>query len=95
MKHKNTCKKNKYTVPQLSYDCRRKINRAKKMAQWMHINGLHSSVSTAIGITYALSYIADDIKDIDNELKALGLFDESMCVAPGNVIKNKNKPEGS
>lgn len=87
MKHKNTCKKNKYTVPQLSYDCRRKINRAEKPAKWMHINGLHSSASAAIGITYALSYIADDIKDIDNELKALGLFDESMGVTPGNVIK--------
>ncbi|ENU2133160.1 hypothetical protein ACE60T_003448 [Salmonella enterica] len=95
MRHKNACKKNKYTVPQLSYDCRRKIHRARQLAKWMHINGLHSSVSTAIGITYALSYIADDIKDIDNELKALGLFDESMGVAPGNVIKNKNKPEGS
>ncbi|EBJ7480637.1 hypothetical protein DQZ30_15505 [Salmonella enterica subsp. diarizonae] len=91
MKHKNTCKKNKYTVPQLSYDCRRKINRAKQLAKWMRINGLHSSVSTAVGATYALSYIADDIMDIDNELKSLGLFDESMGVAPGNFIKNKNK----
>ncbi|HBB6657619.1 TPA: hypothetical protein G8Z02_004376 [Salmonella enterica] len=89
MKHNNICKKNKYTVPQLSYDCRRKINRAKQLTKWMHINGLHSSVNTEVGITYALSYIADDIKDIDNELKALGLFDESMGVAPGNVIKNK------
>ncbi|HAC8237280.1 TPA_asm: hypothetical protein G0G78_12050 [Salmonella enterica] len=89
MKHKNACKKNKYTVPQLSYDCRRKIHRARQLAKWMRINGLHSSVSTAIGITYAISYIADDIEDVDNELKALGLFDESMGVAPGNVIKNK------
>ncbi|EGI5342407.1 hypothetical protein VW00_002049 [Salmonella enterica subsp. enterica serovar Sandiego] len=91
MKHNNICKKNKYTVPQLSYDCRRKINRAKQLTKWMHINGLHSSVNTEVGITYTLSYIADDIKDIDNELKALGLFDESMGVAPDNVIKNKNK----
>lgn len=70
------------TVPQLSYDCRRKIYRAQEFAYWLSVNCSRSRLEPAPHLTHALSYIHDDIEDIDDELISLGLFDEAMGKRP-------------
>lgn len=73
-----TKKHPKSAIPQLSYDCRRKIQRAQDFAFWLHLYLYKESTEIAPHVIYGLSYIADDIEDIDKELIALGLFDEAM-----------------
>lgn len=74
-----TPKHPKSAIPQLSYDCRRKIHRAQMVAfifqAEIACNGTDPELAY---IPYLLSYIRDDIKAIDNELVSLGLFDEAM-----------------
>lgn len=73
-----TKKHPKSTIPQLSYDCRRKIQRAQDFAFWLHLYHYKESMEMAPHVIHVLSYIADDIEDIDKELISLGLFDEAM-----------------
>lgn len=73
-----TKKHPKSAIPQLSYDCRRKIQRAQDFAFWLHLYHYKESTEIAPHVICGLSYIADDIEDIDKELIALGLFDEAM-----------------
>lgn len=69
--------------PQLSYDCRRKIQRAQETADYVDLYLRKISVDiTPLFVPHVLSYIADDIEAIDNELISLGLFDESMGKRP-------------
>lgn len=92
MKRKSTSKNNGYSVPQLSYDCRRKIHRSQTVASHLHFYLLASDSDTIrVWLPYVLSYIADDIEDIDNELLELGLFDKSIGIAPDELPDTRNK----
>ncbi|WP_370611695.1 ash family protein [Citrobacter meridianamericanus] len=73
-----TKKHPKSAIPQLSYDCRRKIQRAQDFAFWLYMYHYKESMEIAPHVIHAFSYIADDIECIDKELIALGLFDEAM-----------------
>ncbi len=67
------------STPQLSYDCRRKIQRAQETADYVDLYLRKISVDiTPLFVPHVFSYIADDIEAIDNELISLGLFDEAM-----------------
>ncbi len=67
----------KSAIPQLSYDCRRKLDRAKLLALHLYIDTLESN-RLQLYIPYIFSCIHDDIKAVDNELISLGLFDKAM-----------------
>lgn len=74
-----TKKHPKSAIPQLSYDCRRKIYRAQMVAMHASICSLDEDPEgIPLYMPYIFSYIHDDIKAIDNELISLGLFDEAM-----------------
>lgn len=74
-----TQKHPKSGIPQLSYDCRRKIYRAQMVAMHASICSLDEDPEgIPLYMPYIFSYIHDDIKAIDNELISLGLFDEAM-----------------
>ncbi|EAO4343351.1 ash family protein [Salmonella enterica] len=77
-KHPKSAIHHKDAVPQLSHDLRRKIKRVKEFSFWLHLNYIGTTPMVAPHFIYAFSYIHDDIKAIDNELIALGLFDEAM-----------------
>ncbi|EKO4979395.1 ash family protein [Salmonella enterica] len=77
-KHPKSAIRHKDAIPQLSHDCRRKIKRVKEFSFWLHLNYIGTTPMVAPHFIYAFSYIHDDIKDVDNELIALGLFDEAM-----------------
>ncbi|RAX33054.1 UNVERIFIED_CONTAM: hypothetical protein DQE83_22110 [Escherichia coli] len=69
----------KSEIPQLSYDCRRRIHLAQMVALYSYIQCFaDDSQSINFCIPFILSYIHDDIEAIDNELISLGLFDEAM-----------------
>ncbi|EAA9526569.1 ash family protein [Salmonella enterica] len=72
-----TKKHPKFADPQLSYDCRRRIYRARITALHMHIDTLMAE-HIQPHIPYIFSYIHDDIEAIDKELISLGLFDSSL-----------------
>lgn len=72
-----TPKRPKSAIPQLSYDCRRKLDRAKLLALHLYIDTLESD-RLQLCIPYIFSCIHDDIKAVDNELISLGLFDKAM-----------------
>ncbi|ECT1022174.1 hypothetical protein DPO11_19295 [Salmonella enterica] len=72
----------KSAIPQLSYDCRRKIQRVKDFSFWLHLSFIDTTPMVAPHFVYAFSYIHDDIKAIDKELISLGLFDEAMGKRP-------------
>ncbi|EAS0814954.1 ash family protein [Salmonella enterica] len=72
-----TSKHPKSAIPQLSYDCRRKLDRAKLLALHLYIDTLESD-RLQLCIPYIFSCIHDDIKAVDNELISLGLFDKAM-----------------
>ncbi|MGF2865656.1 hypothetical protein [Salmonella enterica] len=73
----------KSEIPQLSHDCRRKIQRAQDTADYTELYLRKISVDiTPLFVPNVLSYIADDIKAIDKELISLGLFDEAMGKRP-------------
>ncbi len=68
---------NQITTPQLSYDCRRKIQRAQETADYVDLYLRKISVDiTPLFVPHVLSYIADDIEAINKELISLGLFGE-------------------
>ncbi|HCM3790861.1 TPA: hypothetical protein N3G98_000933 [Salmonella enterica subsp. enterica serovar Denver] len=70
---------NPITTPQLSYDCRRKIHRAKMLVLLFEAELMCGETNSAsIYIPYLLSCVHDDIKAVDKELISLGLFDEAM-----------------
>lgn len=78
-----TKKHPKYEIPQLSYDCRRKIYRAQVVAMHAYIYSLgENPEDIPLYMPYIFSYIHDDIEAIDNELISLGLFDEAMGKRP-------------
>lgn len=78
-----TKKHPKYEIPQLSYDCRRKIYRAQVVAMHAYIYSLgENPEDIPLYMPYIFSYIHDDIEAIDNELISLGLFDEVMGKRP-------------
>lgn len=69
----------KSAIPQLSYNCRRKIHRAQMVAFYTHTLYMGCDIEKVqLHVPYILSYIHDDIEDIDKELISLGLFDEAM-----------------
>ncbi|EBL2770532.1 ash family protein [Salmonella enterica] len=72
-----TSKHPKSAIPQLSYDCRRKLDRAKLLTLHLYIDTLESD-RLQLCIPYIFSCIHDDIKAVDNELISLGLFDKAM-----------------
>ncbi|EBO7048996.1 ash family protein [Salmonella enterica] len=73
----------KSAIPQLSYDCRRKIYRAQMVALHLHLDLLAVDFNAfQIYLPHLLSYIHDDIKAIDKELISLGLFDGAMGKRP-------------
>ncbi|EJF5651963.1 ash family protein [Salmonella enterica] len=76
-KHPKSAIRHKDAIPQLSYDCRRRLGRAKILSFHLYIETLDGSRHLPY-IPYIFSCIHDDIKDVDNELIALGLFDEAM-----------------
>ncbi|EAO9180437.1 hypothetical protein S829_20975 [Salmonella enterica] len=76
-KHPKSAIRHKDTIPQLSHDCRRRLGRAKILSFHLYIETLDGSRHLPY-IPYIFSCIHDDIKDVDNELIALGLFDEAM-----------------
>lgn len=65
------------SIPQLSYDCRRRLGRAKLLSFHLYIDTLESN-RPQLYIPYIFSYIHDDIEAIDSELISLGLLDEAM-----------------
>ncbi|EFH3308140.1 hypothetical protein RH217_19400 [Escherichia coli] len=74
-----TKKHPKSEIPQLSYDCRRRIHRAQMVTLYSYIQCLaDNSISVNFCIPYLLSYIHDDIEALDNELISLGLFDQAL-----------------
>ncbi len=73
---------NQITTLQLSYDCRRKVQRVKDFSFWLHLNFIDTTPMVTPHFIYAFSYIHDDIKAIDKELISLGLFDEAMGKRP-------------
>ncbi|EOH8594679.1 TPA: hypothetical protein ACU6JA_004854 [Salmonella enterica] len=78
-----TKKHPKSAIPQLSYDCRRKIYRAQMVAFYMHILYMDCDIETMqLHVPFILSYIHDDLEAIDNELVSLGLFDKAMGKRP-------------
>ncbi|AXC64853.1 hypothetical protein DOE63_03945 [Salmonella enterica subsp. diarizonae serovar 59:z10:-] len=78
-----TKKHPKSAIPQLSYDCRRKIYRAQMVALHLHLDLLAVDFNAIpVYLPHLLSYIHDDIKTIDKELISLGLFDEAMGKRP-------------
>lgn len=76
-KHPKSAIRHKDAIPQLSHDCRRRLGRAKILSFHLYIETLDGSRHLPY-IPYIFSCIHDDIKDVDNELIALGLFDEAM-----------------
>ncbi|ECD9466774.1 hypothetical protein FNH71_18640 [Salmonella enterica subsp. diarizonae] len=78
----------KPAIPQLSYDCRRKIQRVKDFSFWLHLSFIDTTPMVAPHFVYAFSYIHDDIKAIDKELISLGLFDEAMGKDRENLTRN-------
>lgn len=62
----------------ISIDCYRKIHRAENVSFNMHllIRRQEANVAPLLWIPDIFSYIADDISDISEELKAQGLYDE-------------------
>ncbi|EBN6863255.1 hypothetical protein DYJ33_26145, partial [Salmonella enterica] len=78
-----TKKHPKSAIPQLSYDCRRKIYRAQMVALYLHLELLDVDFNAIpVYLPHLFSYIHDDIEAIDNELISLGLFDEAMGKRP-------------
>ncbi|EQB3334770.1 hypothetical protein ACXJY9_002436 [Salmonella enterica] len=74
-----TPKHPKSAIPQLSYDCRRKLHRAQMVVFHLYVLNMDSDEKTVqLHIPYVLSYIHDDIKAVNKELISLGLFDEAM-----------------
>lgn len=69
---------NEMKKQQLSIDCYRKLRRSCVVSSCIfsdletrEIKGIHQ-----LYIPYLFSYLSDDIKDINEELEAKGLFDE-------------------
>ncbi|EGK5008147.1 ash family protein [Salmonella enterica] len=74
-----TPKHPKSAIPQLSYDCRRKLHRAQMVVFHLYVLNMDSDEKTVqLHIPYVLSYIHDDIKAVNKELISLGLFDEAI-----------------
>ncbi|EOG3023399.1 ash family protein, partial [Salmonella enterica] len=51
-----TQKHPKSAIPQLSYDCRRKIKRVKEFSFWLHLNYIGTTPMVAPHFIYAFSY---------------------------------------
>lgn len=80
---------NQITTLQLSYDCRRKIQRAQMVALHLHLDLLAVDFNAIpVYLPHLLSYIHDDIEAIDNELISLGLFDRAMGSDCENLTRN-------
>lgn len=64
-------------IQHLSSESYQKLNRARNVAFHMHllIRHLDGNVAPLLRIPDIFSYIAGDISDISEELKAKGLFD--------------------
>lgn len=78
-KHPKSAIRHKDAVPQLSYNCRRKIHRARMVAMYLSLDfQLRDLYSFPAWLPHVLSCIDDDIEAVDNELISLGLFDEAM-----------------
>lgn len=78
-KHPKSAIRHKGAVPQLSYNCRRKIYRAQMVALYLSSDLSERDLrSPPLWLPFILTCIRDDIKDIDSELISLGLFDEAM-----------------
>ncbi|EIL6411694.1 ash family protein [Salmonella enterica] len=74
-----TPKHPKSAIPQLSYDCRRKLHRAQMVVLHLYVLNMDGDEKTMqLHIPYVLSYIHDDIKAVNKELISLGLFDKAM-----------------
>ncbi|EHM9346287.1 ash family protein [Salmonella enterica] len=74
-----TKKHPKSAIPQLSYDCRRKLHRAQMVVLHLYVLNMDGDEKTMqLHIPYVLSYIHDDIKAVNKELISLGLFDKAM-----------------
>ncbi|EAC2150016.1 hypothetical protein CJ747_08295 [Salmonella enterica] len=74
-----TSKHPKSAIPQLSYDCRRKLHRAQMVVFHLYVLNMDGDEKTMqLHIPYVLSYIHDDIKAVNKELISLGLFDKAM-----------------
>ncbi|EHL0894556.1 ash family protein [Salmonella enterica subsp. enterica serovar Durban] len=74
-----TPKHPKSAIPQLSYDCRRKLHRAQMVVFHLYVLNMDGDEKTMqLHIPYVLSYIHDDIKAVNKELISLGLFDKAM-----------------
>lgn len=68
----------KYDLPQLSYDCRRKIQRAKEVSFFLSFDLINRDIGDPVMfLPHILAYIKDDIADIDKELTELGLFNKA------------------
>lgn len=73
----------------LSIDCYRKLHRSGVLSSFIFtdlakrdLNGSHQ-----LYVPYLFSYLADDISDINEELKAKGLFDEWLRQERDNIDK--------
>ncbi|ECI4647726.1 hypothetical protein DQY68_26835 [Salmonella enterica subsp. salamae] len=77
-----TKKHPKSATPQLSYDCHRRLERAREFSFWLHLSYIGTTPMVAPHFVYTFSYIHDDIKAVISELTSLGLFDEAMGKRP-------------
>lgn len=73
----------------ISIESFQKLNRSKSVARFLsldlfnqELNGMHQ-----LYVPYLFSYLADDISDINEELKAKGLFDEWLRQERDNIDK--------